>query len=293
MIMTGIRKYLFDRRIILCFLSLTVTACGQLISNAKQQFADDLSATLLEQNDPVMVKQAIPAYLIMVSSMVRGDPGNAALLISASRLYGAYASAFSQEDKESRLKLATTAFEYAGRAFCARLPDVCGLQALPFERFQERLNTIDVEDVDVLFALGSAWAGWLQANSTDWNAVAELPKIQAIIERVIALDAGIDNGDAHLYLAVIRSLLPPAMGGKPETARAEFEAAIRVSKGSNLMAKVLYAERYARMVFDQDLHDRLLREVMAAEETRDAHTLTNAIAKQKARRLLAESPEYF
>jgi len=293
MTMTRLYKHLFDRRAILLFLSLTVTACGQLISNAKQQFADDLSATLLEQNDPAMVKQAVPAYLVMVSSMVRSDPDNAALLISASKLYGAYASAFSEDDKESRLKLATTAFEYAGRAFCARLPDACDLQSLPFETFQDRLSMIKTEDVDVLFTFGSAWAGWLQANSTDWNAVAALPKIQAIIERVIVLDPDIDNGDAHLYLAVIRSLLPPAMGGKPETAKVEFEAAIQVSNGTNLMAKVLYAERFARLVFDQKLHDRLLKEVIAAEERRDAHTLTNAIAKQKARRLLAESPEYF
>ena len=82
------------RTILVLILSFAITACGQLISNAKQQFADDLSATLLEQNDPAMVKQAIPAYLIMVSSMVRGDPDNPALLISASRLYGASASAF-------------------------------------------------------------------------------------------------------------------------------------------------------------------------------------------------------
>jgi len=281
------------RSITVLILSLAMTACGQLISNAKQQFADDLSATLLEQNDPTMVKQAIPAYLVMISSMVRGDPDNPALLISASRLYGAYASAFVEDDKESRLKLATTSYEYASHAFCLRLPDACDLRSLTFERFQERLSTIGLADVDVLFALGSAWAGWLQANSADWNAVADLPKIQGIIERVIELDSGIDNGDAHLYLAVIRSLLPPAMGGKPEMAQSEFEEAIRISNGTNLMAKVLYAEKYARLVFDQDLHDRLLVEVLAASEHKDAHTLINAIAKQKARRLLAESPEYF
>jgi hypothetical protein len=288
--MPGLRTQLYG--LIIVFTSLVLSACGQLVSNAKQQFAEDMSATMLEQNDPETVKQAVPAYLILVSSMIKGDPDNVELLISGSRLYGAYASVF-VEDRNRQKRLSTTAFDYAHHAYCVYKPSLCNIRELSYYEFEQSLKQLNRQDVHVLFALGSAWAGWLQANSADWNAVAELPRIKAIIQRVIELDPAINNGDAYVYMAVMQSFLPPAMGGKPELARKNFEQAIDLSNGSNLMAKLLYAEKYARLVFDKELHDRLLKEVINTKIENNESTLINSIAKQKAERLLAQSDEYF
>ena len=288
--MTRLHTNLYS--LIVIFTLLTLSACGQLVSNAKKEFAEDLSATMLEQNDPETVKQAVPAYLILVSSMVKGDPDNVELLISASKLYGAYASVF-VEDRNRQKRLSATSFDYAHHAFCVYKPAACNIRELSYFEFEQSLTLFNKEDVQVLFALGSAWAGWLQANSADWNAVAELPRIKAIIQRVLELDPAINNGDAYLYMAVMQSFLPPAMGGKPELARQNFEQAIKVSKGSNLMAKLLYAEKYARLVFDQELHDKLLKEVINSKIENDESTLINSIAQHKAELLLAQSDEYF
>ncbi len=271
---------------------LILSGCGQLVSNAKKEFAEDLSATMLEQNDPETVKQAVPAYLILVSSMIKGDPDNVELLISASKLYGAYASVF-VEDRDRQKRLSTLSLDYANHAFCIYKPAACNYRELSYYEFEQSLTQFNKEDVEVLFALGSAWAGWLQANSADWNAVAELPRIQAVIKRVLELDPTISNGDAYLYMAVMQSFLPPAMGGKPELAKKNFERAIKTSNGTNLMAKLLYAEKYARLVFDKDLHDKLLKEVIDSRIENDESTLINSIAQHKARLLLAQSDEYF
>jgi hypothetical protein len=88
-------------------------------------------------------------------------------------------------------------------------------------------------------------------------------------------------------------LRPPALGGRPEAARRHFERAIELSDGRDLSAKVEYARRYARMMFEQDLHDRLLTEVLAAPVEADGLTLFNALAKEEAEQLLATSREYF
>ncbi len=274
------------------FSLLILSGCGQLVSNAKQEFAEDLSATMLEQNDPETVKQAVPAYLILVSSMIKGDPDNVELLISGSKLYGAYASVF-VEDRGRQKRLSTISFDYAHHAFCVYKEAACNIRELSYYEFEQSLKQFNKEDVQVLFALGSAWAGWLQANSADWNAVAELPRIKAIIQRVLELDPAINNGDAYLYMAVMQSFLPPAMGGKPDLAKKNFEQAIKVANGSNLMAKLLYAEKYARLVFDKELHDRLLEEVIDSKIENDEMTLINSIAQLKAKRLLAQSDEYF
>ena len=279
-------------RLIVIFALLISSGCGQLVSNAKKEFADDLSATMLEQNDPETVKQAVPAYLILISSMIKGDPDNVELLISGSRLYGAYASVF-VEDRLRQKRLSTISFDYAHHAFCVHKPSACNIRELSYYEFEQSLKLFNEKDVQVLFALGSAWAGWLQAHSADWNAVAELPRIKAIIQRVLELEPTINNGDAYLYMAVMESFLPPAMGGKPELAKKNFEQAIEVSNGSNLMAKLLYAEKYARLVFDKELHDKLLTEVINASVENDESTLINSIAQHKAELLLAQSDEYF
>jgi hypothetical protein len=277
---------------IVLFTLLILSGCGQLVANAKQEFAEDLSATMLEQNDPETVKQAVPAYLILVSSMIKGDPDNVELLISGSKLYGAYASVFVDE-RDRKKRLSALSLDYAQHAFCIYKPAACNFRELSYYEFEQVLKQFNKEDAPVLFALGSAWAGWLQANSADWNAVAELPRIKAIIQRVLELDPLINNGDAYLYMAVMESFLPPAMGGKPELAKKNFEQAIKVSDGENLMARLLYAEKYARLVFDQALHDRLLREVINAKVENNESTLINSIAQYKARVLLDESNEYF
>jgi len=271
---------------------MALSGCGQLVSNAKKEFAEDLSATMLEQNDPETVKQAVPAYLILVSSMIKGDPDNVELLVSASTLYGAYASVF-VEDRIRQKRLSTVSFDYAHKAFCLHKPAACNIRELSYYEFEQSLQQFTRDDVPVLFALGSAWAGWLQANSADWNAVAELPRIKAIIARVLELEPGYNNGDAYLYMAVMQSFLPPAMGGKPELAKKNFTKAIEISDGTNLMAKLLFAEKYARLVFDKELHDRLLKEVIDAKVENDESTLINSIAQHRAELLLAQSDEYF
>jgi hypothetical protein len=56
---------------------------------------------------------------------------------------------------------------------------------------------------------------------------------------------------------------------------------------------VVYAERYARMLYDRPLHDRLLEEVLAADPDVPGLVLQNTLAQQRARLLLAEADTYF
>jgi len=82
-------------------------------------------------------------------------------------------------------------------------------------------------------------------------------------------------------------------GGKPEEGREHFERAIEISTGKNLMIKVLMAENYARMVFNQELHDQLLQSVLSESAESPGLTLINNLAKQQASILLAESSDFF
>ena len=117
--------------------------------------------------------------------------------------------------------------------------------------------------------------------------------VEAIMKRVVELDEGYRDGTAYTYLGVLNSIIPAALGGKPEQGREDFETSIELAGGRDLMTKVLFAREYARMVFDRDLHDRLLTEVVEADPEVPGFTLTNTLAQEQARVLLDESDDYF
>ena len=113
------------------------------------------------------------------------------------------------------------------------------------------------------------------------------------MRRVLQLDDTYLDGNPHIYIATLSIILPPALGGRPKQARRHFERAIALSKQRNLMFKVIYAEKYARMLFDRELHDRLLKEVLAANPEEPHLTLMNTIAQKKAQELLDSANNYF
>lgn len=269
-----------------------LSGCASLVTSAGSQLANNLSGAILNQDDPETVEAGAPAYLLLVDSLIEGDPGNENLLLSGSRLYGAYASAFIKE-QERISRFTRKARDYSDRALCVHGSRLCNLMERPYDDFFVIINTLKVGDVPVLYASGTAWAGWIQANSGDWNAIASLAKVKAMMARVVELNETYDHGEAHLYLGVMAALLPPALGGRPEDGRVHFERAIELSGGHDLMDKVEYARRYARITYDRPLHDRLLREVLDAGVAVPGLTLSNVLAKRQARELLKSADSYF
>jgi len=94
-------------------------------------------------------------------------------------------------------------------------------------------------------------------------------------------------------LYVLATLRPASLGGKPEEGKADFEKALALSGGQNQMVRVLYARHYARLVFDKDLHDKLLNEAIAADPHAPGLTLINVLAQAQARQLLESGKDYF
>jgi hypothetical protein len=170
---------------------------------------------------------------------------------------------------------------------------MCDVWSRPYLEFEAAVDRIDREDVDTLYSAAGAWATWIKANSADWTAVADKARVEAMIRRIVALDPTFKNGGPYLYLGVLATLIPEGLGGKPEDGRAAFERAIELSKGRNLMAKVLLARDYARLVFDRELHDRLCHEVLDSSVEEPGLTLTNALAQEEAAALLASSEDWF
>jgi hypothetical protein len=119
---------------------------------------------------------------------------------------------------------------YAFRAICVRRSKTCGFRKAIFQEFNTIILTSGKKDVPDLFTLGSAWAAWIQARRKNWNAVAEISRVEAIMQRVVELDEFYQDGQAHLYLGVLATFLPQALGGKPDVGKRHFERALEISK---------------------------------------------------------------
>ena len=152
---------------------------------------------------------------------------------------------------------------------------------------------LKARDVAIAYNVATSWTGWIQANSDDYAAVADLARVKAIMEKTAELAPEYENGGVFLYLGVFETLVPPALGGKPEVGRSHFERALALSDGANLLAKVMFAEQYGRLVYNRELHDRLLQEVLEAPVEAPGFTLMNSVAKERAEDLLASADDYF
>ena len=273
-------------------LALLLAGCASLIGSVTGGLVDDLSDTILDSDDPATVRDGAPAYLLMLDALLRGDPDNASLLRGAATLNGAYATAF-VADEVRRRAFASKAFDFALRAGCIDVGWLCDVRTMGFDDLDRHAAAMDVRDVAAAYALATAWAGWIQAHAHDWNAIADLARVKPIMARVVELDETHDHGGPHLYLGVFETLIPPSSGGHPEIGRRHFERVIEITGGRHLMAKVFFAEHYARLLFDRELHDALLNEVLAAEAAAPGLTLMNTIAKEQARALLDSADDYF
>jgi len=279
-------------RFLLLLGAVALCACGSVVRRATNQFADNLTNAILDQDDPGTVRDGVPAYLLLIDGIIAGDPENADALLAGAKLYGAYVGGFVDEPERAQ-RMAGRAYVYAKRGLCAGEKELCVALDKPFDAFEATLAKTNKGDVATLYGFASAWAGRIQVNSGDWNAIADLPKLQALLERIVALDPHYDDGGAYLYLGVVNSLRPASLGGKPEQGKAYFDKALEISGGRNQMVRVLYAQFYARLVFDQALHDKLLNEALAADPVAPRLTLINVLAKRKAKALLDSGKDYF
>jgi hypothetical protein len=276
--------------------SLAVVAAAALVSGCVVSLigtkaGETLSAAVLNQSDPDLVGDAVPAYLLIVDGLIAQHPENPALLAAGAQMFALYGSRFAP--RERAVTLTDKARRYGQKSLCLVHEPACRWQNIDYDRLVVELKDVGPKRIGPLYAYAVGWLANLNATSEDWSAVADLPWVEAVLERVVELDDEYEDGAPHGYLGILNALRPPALGGKPEVSRQHFERAIEISGGRDLSTKVEYARRYARLVFDQELHDRLLTEVLNAPTEAPGHTLFNVLAKKEAAALLATSKEYF
>jgi TRAP transporter TatT component family protein len=268
--------------------------CSSLATRMALPMVESQVASINEETDPVLAEQAIPASLKMLEGLLKDDPENETLLHNLAEGFCGYAFSFVEDtdpERASRLYL-------RGRGYAERLLVANGapeqLTGQNPEQFKNTVKTLDADHLPGLYWMGQCWAGWLMLNLDDLQAFVAISKVEATLLRALALDESYHYGGPHLLLGAFYGGRSKMLGGKPDQARAHFDKCLELTQNKFMMAKVIYAKTYAVQMQDSELFKKLLGEVLDAPmNILPGQQLANAVAKQKAQKLLESADDLF
>jgi hypothetical protein len=291
MLITGLFKRISLIFLLIVLPSACVTSKTMTVASTAL-LLEDVAKASNRQSDLKLIREGMPSYLMLIDGMVEALPNNKRLLITAAQSYASYASAFIQdEDKAYAITLYAKAKEYALRAL-----EQNGFKnplSRPFDDFETGLQNMGTKDVPYLFWAASCWGSWISLNMRSMEAMAELPRVEAIMKRVLVLDEAFYYGGAHIFMGVLEASKPRIAGGDLNRARDHFLKAIELGDGSFLMAKVYYANYYAKKAFDRELYISTLENVLEIPVAIVPElTFLNTVAHTTPKKMLDEVDEY-
>ncbi len=291
----SIRKY-FQYTTFLLLLIALPTACGvnkTMTVASTASLLEDVARASFKQSDVKLVREGMPSYLMLIDGMVEAVPENKQLLITAAQSYASYAAAFIQdEDRAYAIALYAKARSYGLRAL-----EQNGFKdplSRPFEDFETGLQVMQKKDVPYLFWAASCWGGWINLKRRSMEAMAELPRVVAMMKRVLVLDEAFYYGGAHVFMGILEASKPTMAGGDLKRARDHFLRAIDLGEGKFLMTNVYFANYYARKTFDRRLYVSTLEDVLnTPADIVPELTLLNSVAHKNAQKMIGEVDDSF
>lgn len=273
-----------------------VTGClssRQIVAEKAPALFREVALSANRQSDVTLVRQGIPSYLMLIDGMIQSNPDNKDLLLAGAQAYAAYASVLEEDEQERAAHLNEKAKKYAQQALESTPPfqDALGKS---IDVFQKRLEQTGKRDVPTLFWVANIWGGWIASSTEGAEAMADLPWVEALIERVLQIDPGYYYGGAHLFKAILSSARPEQFGGNLKRAEEHFQKAREYGRGIFLMTDVYYAQYYARQTLNRDLFVNTLKRVLESPAGVEPDlTLANTLAQRRAKKLLAQVDEFF
>ena len=144
-------------------------------------------------------------------------------------------------------------------------------------------NYTEKEYADEMLWLGYAWLGEVSVDTESPETVADLWVGVELLKHVARLDETIQHGTVHTILGAYHARNALA---ELDVAKTHFDRALELGGDKMLATKLTMATRYYCMKKDRANYNRLLNEIVAAEDPFPEQRLTNIIAKRKARRYL-------
>jgi predicted anti-sigma-YlaC factor YlaD len=294
--------------------ALLIVLAGLLISGcsikkmATKSMADALTGgqdVFGTDNDPELVRDALPFGLKTLESLLSELPEHRGLLLSACKGFTQYGFAFvqgeaayveardyhrAQEMRERALQLYLRARGYGLRGL--ELSNRGIGAALPVNP-DSAAGEIEKQDQDLLYWTAASWGAAISVGMDHPELLADVSVVRAMMERGLELDETYDGGAFHEAMMILESA-PAVMGGSPERARQHFNRAIEISGGRKASTYVTLAEAISVPAQNRAEFTAMLEKALAVDPEADLpNRLANLVIQKKARWMLSRADELF
>ena len=295
-------------------LLIAVFAVGAASGCSIQRFAvnkvgDALAGgggTYAADDDPELVRAAIPFSLKLIESLLESSPRHEGLLLTAASGFTQYSYAFVQQDaddledrdfqraqelRDRARRLYLRARDYGLRGLDARHSDITGaLRRSP----ADALAATRADDVPFLYWTAVAWAAAIGVSKDDPQLIGDLAIVDALINRALDLDDTFDFGAIHAFLITYSLAGMDAIDVQAATARRHFTRAVELSGGNLAAPYVSFAESVCVRIAHRQEFTELLEQALAIDpNAKRDWRLSNLIMQKRARWLLARRDELF
>jgi len=289
---------------------------ASMLSCTPKQIASDITSQIFKAGSPAFEMESDVeiaeisglTMMKMLETFQHDNPRNANYLLLLSRSYANYAFGFLEWNMlkykgvdEAKVDVNLN----RAKTFYSRGKDF-GLQILnrnsAFEQnlnkdldsFKKALHGMGRGYAPALFWTAFNWGSYINLNKDSPLAIAEYPKVEAMMNRVVELDEFYFYGGPHLFFGVSYGSRPKMFGGDPDKSKAHFEKVMNTYNHKILMANVLYAQYTAVQNQDRALFDLLLNQVESTNaDVMPEQRLANELAKLRARWLLEHASGMF
>jgi predicted anti-sigma-YlaC factor YlaD len=289
---------------------LLLAACGCSIRHtAANKLGDALAgggATFASDDDPQLIEAAAPFSLKLMESLLNESPRHKKLLFATTSGFTQYAYAFVQQEADEmadRDVAAAAALRSRARRLYLRARDY-GLRGLEVEHrgFESALNRNPREaarmarprDVPLLYWTAVSWSAAVGVAKDKPDLIADLPKVEALIDRALELEESYDHGAIHSFLITYEMSRRGGAGDPAARAQQHFDRAVALTGGQLAAPLVSLAESVAVQRQDAAQFTSLLERALAIDpDTKPEWRLANLIMQQRARWLLSRADELF
>jgi predicted anti-sigma-YlaC factor YlaD len=288
--------------ILLALLDMSASGCA-VRKMAINMIGDALAqsgTTFSSDDDPELVKAALPFSLKLMESLLAESPKHRGLLFATSSAFTQYAYAFVREeademepvDLEKALemrarakRLFLRARDYGLRGLETKLPGFgAALRADPVKAVKAARSA----DVPLIYWTAASWGSAISAAKNDMMLVADQPIVEALIDRALELDETYDQGAIHSFLVTYETVRQGGPGDPYERARKHFDRAMEISKGFQAGPLVSMAESVSVAKQDRKEFQSLIERALAIDpNAKPEYRLVNLVMQRRARWLLS------
>ena len=276
---------------------IALNSIGGALSNAADEYARD--------EDPELVKGALPFSLKVMETILHENPKDGVLLQALSRDFTKFAYGFLLPDatdiedkdpaaaralRDRAIKMLLRARGYGIRAIELKHP---GFQAQLVANPKEAVQTLKKTDVANAFWAGASWAAAI-STSRDFMMLPQIPQFEALMERVLELDEAFDDGAIHSFFIGYEMVRLKNVGNRVTRAKGHFDRAVELGKGLQAGPYVAYAEYVTVAKKDRKEFERLLQVAVKLDPKKDPENqLANVISQRRAKWLLGRVEKLF